>query len=376
MKRLLLLSFFLCLTSTCLLAQVTVAPADDETAGVVYYLPKKSFVVEVTYSKRTDIPGVYAKYAKNLLGINDVITAEKSTYKIENINITPFVEADKKAKYVLKAPETQGKADKAVYVSLSDMGLFCGIGTETRQSDKADDIVMNFADSNVEIPDFNVFSAVSSKFTTVDTTVRVISFDTAFYKFETYSSKAGAVSIEDKAEDAAEKLLEVRQSRLDLLTGFQETNYEAASIKYMDERLTGIENAYLSLFKGYSSVNYYKYSFVYSPENNQVNKEVPVLCFSHETGICTSSKNNGSQVVFLVIPHSEVSQRTQDKSNQHIRYRVPVNAEVFVKYDDRIFAGGVYQIPQLGEIYSIDYQKYKGIYLRPESGNIQNVKVE
>ncbi|MDD4142308.1 MAG: DUF4831 family protein [Bacteroidales bacterium] len=375
MKKLIAISLLVVAFGLPSVAQVTVSQYAKNTDGIVYFLPKKSFVLEISYTEKTTVPGIYSDYAYEMLGIENVIKNEKKSYNIEKISLTPFVEPDQVAKYIIKASETSSKNEKESFVSLNSMGLLCGIGNATTSPAQNQDVTFNYADNKNEIPSFNNFSAVSSQFTAVDTTVRIISFDTSFYKLESLSSKSTKISQKEKAENAVTKLLEMRQNRIDLLTGYQETNYESGTIKYMDNRLLEIENAYLSMFTGYTTVKHLKHTFVYSPDASQLNKEIPILCFSTETGLCNSAKGDSS-ISFLAVSHTGDNDQTAKDDAKGLKYRVPVTAEIYIKYKNAIFAGGIYEMPQFGTIQTLDTQRYKSLSIDPNTGAVINAKVE
>ncbi|MDL2243208.1 DUF4831 family protein, partial [Bacteroidales bacterium OttesenSCG-928-K03] len=348
---------------------------NDNKDGVVYCLPKKSFVIEVIYSEKQNFPGPYSKFASSLLGIDDAIKSQQKSFNIESVAIHPFSEPDNEAKFTLKAPDP-GKVEKDIFLLMNNLGIFCGLTNEK-------DITADFADLNFgnmtnskEMPSFNTFSAVSSQFKTIDTAIRIVSFDTSFYKMELYNSKTQDLTLEEKAEEAVEKLMEVRHSRFELLTGYQETPYEAASIKYMDNRLLEIENAYLSLFRGYTNEKYYRHCFVYTPDVNNLNKDVNILCFSKDSGICSGSRQGSGQLTINVAPHADILKIQAPEDSRGIRYRVPVVADVSIKFGDKVLTGGVFALPQLGNTISLDIQKYRQITVDPETGNIKSVKVE
>ena len=53
----------------------------------------------------------------------------------------------------------------------------------------------------------------------------------------------------EKANEAAQKILEIREARFHLISGYQEVNY-GESMEYMNDQLKELENDYLELFLG------------------------------------------------------------------------------------------------------------------------------
>ena len=348
----------------------------NNTKGIVCSLPKKSFIIEINYTERITKPGPYSEFAKDLLGIDNVVKTEKKSFTINKINMIPFTEPDSDEQYVLTS-ESYSKSEKEAFAIVNNEGIFCGItdnANNLTNIDQLSDISYNFSNEKDNHQSFNTFSAVSSSKTTTDTVMKVNSIDSTFYK--SVISNTEDVTIEDKANEAVETIQNLRQQRYDLLSGLQETNYPYKTLKYMDQHLLEMENAYLSLFIGYSIEKQHTYSITYSPIPSDVNKETSILCFSEETGICNSSRNSSSQITALVIPHNEVETKKEETVvTSGIKYRMPSLAEVYIKYKNETYAGGFYKLPQLGKVKSIEILKNKSILLDHETGTINKISL-
>ena len=352
-------------------AQISMVKYNDSiSSGVLCALPKTSFIVEVHYSENVTKPGIYADYAESMLGIEDVVKKEKRYYSIDDIILKPFIEADENARCYIKN-ESTAKSESECHVHIDENGILIGLGTisDNDITDKADDEQLAFSSKNATVP-FNNYSVVPSLISLTDTISD--NTDTA-YEIITSTEE---MSTEEKAEAALNSMMEIRQQRLDLLSGYQETNYSVEAFRYLASSLKQTEDSYLSMFIGSTSKNEHVHSFIFSPTADNVNKETSVLCFSEETGICSSTRNSNSQITISVIPRNQSVKKEPKLKENGIKYRIPVTAEIYARYKDKTYCGGIYQLPQLGKMMTFDMAKNKYVLYDSHTGSIRSIKVE
>ena len=92
---------------------------EDPQGALTYCLPSTTVSLEVTAVQENFHAGPYAKYAEKYLGVK-ARTADNSTFRITEIKMTPYVEADQNARYTLMT--LNGKVD-ASFLKLSSAGL-------------------------------------------------------------------------------------------------------------------------------------------------------------------------------------------------------------------------------------------------------------
>lgn len=352
-------------------AQISMVKYNDSiSSGVLCALPKTSFIVEVHYSENITKPGIYADYAESMLGIEDVVKKEKRYYSIDDIILKPFIEADENARFYIKN-ESTAKSESECHVHIDENGILIGLGTisDNDITDKADDEQLAFSSKNATVP-FNNYSVVPSLISLTDTISD--NTDTA-YEIITSTEE---MSTEEKAEAALNSMMEIRQQRLDLLSGYQETNYSVEAFRYLASSLKQTEDSYLSMFIGSTSKNEHVHSFIFSPTADNVNKETSVLCFSEETGICSSTRNSNSQISISVIPRNQSVKKEPKLKENGIKYRIPVTAEIYARYKNKTYCGGIYQLPQLGKMMTFDMAKNKYVLYDSHTGSIRSIKVE
>lgn len=354
-------------------AQINVSSYNDSiSGGIVYSLPKKSFIVEVHYTETTKAPGVYSEFAAEMLGVNNIITQESTTYSIKNINIRAITEPDYSARFVAK--NNVSRDEKKYYIHTDSQGIIQSIGNgmyDINSPNNSNDFSISYSNYNNENC-MNLYSIVPAEEYFSDT---VYKEDSSSFEYEIVLSSE-EIPLIDRAEEALDNMLTTRQQRLDLISGYQEVAYDIETIKYMEQSLIEVEKSYLEMFIGSTTDKDYVYSFVYSPAIENAHKEVAILCFSEETGICNSSRS-GSQITFLAKPrHNDNIGKVKNLNNNEIYYRNPVVSEVQVKYNNKTYAGGIFSIPQFGRMINIDITKCKRATFDTQTGSIIDFETE
>ena len=114
-----------------------------------------------------------------------------------------------------------------------------------------------------------------SVFEKVDTIIRKVNIDTMTLERQYLKRTMVEKSPEQKAKEAADFISKIKDNRFNLVTGFQEVNYNKETLEYMDTQLRMMEKEYMKLFTGISIHRPMTFSYSYTPNPNQVNVEVP-----------------------------------------------------------------------------------------------------
>lgn len=354
-------------------AQIKVSNYNDSiSGGIVYSLPKKSFIVEVHYTETTKAPGIYSEFATEMLDVNDIITQKSTSYSIKDITVRAITEPDYDARFVAK--NNVSRDEKKFYINTDSQGIIKSIGSgandESLQNCNGDfsSCYSNYNAAN----SMNLYRIVPAEEYYSDT---VYKDEINSFEYEIVSS-VEEIPLRDRAEEAMENMLNARQQRLDLISGYQEVAYSKETLDYMQKSLLEVEKSYLEMFIGSTTDKDYVYSFVYSPSIENAHKDVGILCFSEETGICNSSRA-GTQITFLAKPRNNDNVgKVKNLNNNEIYYRNPVASEVQVKYNNKIYAGGIYSIPQFGRLVSVDISRCKRATFDTQTGSVINFEME
>ena len=250
------------------------APAFLE--GIVYSLPRTGIRVYVKATKETFVPGPFAGYAEQLLGINKVKTKPDSKWVVSEVRIESFSEPDPEQVYKVMG-------DASYMINLTSEGCISGINlpnvTELPSTVRTNKVV--------QIPDplddfsFDYFT------------------DTPFYipGDSTNGFRPKRIGADEKAAEAAQRILETRLNRYDMVAGMlDEFHPDGEAYKVSLEELKQIEKNYLSLFVGRTIQKDDIFSFDYFPTKASAKGEV-IFRVSDENGVVPADDLSGKPVM-------------------------------------------------------------------------------
>jgi hypothetical protein len=341
--------------------EVVVAPTFVE--GITYSLPRTGLRVYVRATKETFVPGPYAAYAEQLLGIKDVKSRSSSKWKISEVRIESFSEPD---------PEQIFKAmgDASSMLNLTSDGRILGINlpnvTEQQSILKTQKVV--------ELPDpVDNFSFYN--FT-----------DTPFYipGDSTNNFRPKRVSAEQKAAEAAQRILEARLYRYDMASAMlEDLPPDGEGYTVSIEELKNIEKNYLSLFVGRTVEKKDIFSFNFIP-TSALGKGSVIFRVSDESGIVSADDLSGKPVMVefeveksLMKKYTELAKSDNpDAGESGVFYRMPGIATVKIISDLTTIASTRLPIAQFGVVAPLPENVVYGGFMvkyHPETGAIKSV---
>lgn len=346
-----------------------------ESNSLVYALPELKLKVEVWIEKTDFLKGPYSAYANKMLGIDEYIEYNSSTYKIKNIKLSTEFVPDPNQLYSIKLGESSGKSEKSRFLKLEESGLFGGLGQlENKEDGKTNLVFEKIKQGNRS---FNYY-ADANLVEKVDTIIRRVDIDTATIEKATLKRYSVEKDIATRAQDAATYLMEIRKNRFELISGYNEVAYSSGTLQFMSDELKKMEDDYLALFAGKQLISDQYYIFYFTPQSDQPNIIAPVFKFSEESGLgyLTSS---GGEKVSIAIKSNGLAEHLSDISiSDPIRgivYRIPESAEVWVKYGSQEYDKQMMNIPQLGKLQSIQVNQ-NSFEFHPTTGGIKMLEVK
>jgi len=359
-----------------------------EKNELVYALPRTVIAVDVDMSENIIIAGPYAQYATKLLSIENVPLNDTTTYEISDIRLTGVAEPDPKNLYLIK---TFGFYSPIKNLNLTETGIIKSINSN-------DASYQHFIDT------FGMSYINSAKHLLTDVTVqdnlyfdrqknvnRKAKRDTTNNKTKPTNVQVGAKSLVEKAEEAAEFILEIRQNRFKLLSGKSDKNFDAPSLKIALDELNQLEKSYLELFVGKNVGKVRTYRFTYIPEGtNDVTKNI-LFRFSAELGFRKSTDTLGVPYYIEVHKNARIkgledffSSQTDirritgsEATQKGIFYRLPNEADVIISSNNHIEAMQTIPVAQLGQVMALPKKylnsKKTQIEFYPELGSIKNI---
>ena len=156
---------------------------------------------------------------------------------------------------------------------------------------------------------------------------------------------SGERNTEAAAREAAEQILSLRRTRLDLITGEFGEGVFGAGLQSALEEISRLEREYLELFYGKRSITTLAERFIL-PVNSEQPSTV-ITRFSAESGIVAKDDLSGDIILVKITP-SEMSY-PQSELKGTVAYRYANNAEVIVALGGEVLARNILPLYEFGE---------------------------
>ncbi len=348
-------------------AQFTVTSAKNglpgQTEGIFYALPRTTLKFDFILEKTVSFKGPYSQFAERMLGVQDFVTENSSSYRILDLILTPITEPDPDAVFYVRFDDRASKDDQKIPFSLQSDGILLGVGSETISQNAETLSVEKTLVNSPEEKRFNYY-AERNLFQRIDTIVRKITIDTTVIKLPVLHTSWQDRNPEQKARAAADYIQSIREARYLLLSGYQEINY-GNSLIYMDKQLKQLEEAYLSLFLGIKERKIEEHPVYYTPVQNSEGL-VALARLNDEFGIVKSSAKG--ETIQLAIEPIGITQKIPGIGKETLEtvtvinsllYRNPEIAQIEVSFKGKTLLTDRMPIPQLGKISVAPFNKNK-----------------
>jgi hypothetical protein len=353
--------------------------------GVYYTLPRTVLQIDVIVKVEERLKGPLSEHAEKFLGITDAIKYDNTFYQITDLFLTTHVEPDPEAIYYVEMGQRDSKDPRSLLLELNESGYLLSVNTldnQTLRATKSSRQIVMIDGLEYSTDGTNEFIHTGKVTTTYDTILRRVAVDTVLteqmhFRFRT-SNKSG----QEIAVEILEKIDDIRDSRYRLLTGFQETPYEAATIKYMDTELQEMESEYLDLFRGKSFSYLQKYTFHYVPGKNPDKSATSLFRFSSSAGINQSRSSSGEiveiqlEAIFSSHPFDGFQETKKPEILQNgIACRIPGSAVATIRIGKEELLTERITINQFGAIKRLPPQKFKAEFFA-ETGSIKTLVMD
>ena len=320
--------------------------ASDMEGYLTYSLPSTVIVLDVEAVHENFYAGPYAKYAEKYLGIK-ARQKDETSYQIVKVGMTPFVEADLTKRYTVAVKKS---AVDATFLKLSSYGLISfadgNFGTETA-----------WAFPMKSKGDFSELG-VSSNFKSEATTLyRNEKKESEYSRVAVQQNMVVEKTLEQKAAEAAQKIVSLRQQRLQIVTGDTDATYSGEAMGAAVAELTRLEKEYMSLFIGYSETQVQTMSFEVIPSAAKESQMYIAFRVSETAGLIPADNLSGKPIVMEIVPQEVASPVvdvvTAAKGVQYVNYLVPSICTVKLKEGSNLLVQSRMPIYQLGRMSSM-----------------------
>jgi hypothetical protein len=332
--------------------QNVVLPLSDPTViregSIVYGLPRTVFTFSVEFERSIEKPGPYARYAIELLGLDNVITQENESWTIDGIAVTSDEELDPSEFYVIES----NTLFQTNVLALKKEGFILDLNPGLLNSPG------NARLTNEDLIQFSAGDLGSDEYYMVqsDTAYKRISIDSSFVRVPYVVEKKKRLTIDQLAERAAKRLMEMREGKHLILTG--EANVFPQSDAAIIE-INRLEKEYMELFTGKTIKQKVIHTYHIIPNKDTDNKQLVLFQFSDLTGPLNANGKGGSPVTLEIVPEqktkdlaiikkqkSEPTAQVYDK----LYFRVPDMVNLKVSLGPEVFLNTRKLVYQFGEV--------------------------
>jgi hypothetical protein len=320
---------------------------------VLYNLPRTSLQFNIETTRTVTRRGPYYQFAEKYLGISGVPVNDSEIWAISDIQIKALEEADPENYYMLVAKNVHSFA----FLRLAREGFILPIH-QSQITDQTDRF-----QTGMNEPDKLLFTDLGVKrvvFQETQTSMRLMQQDTAFVSVPVLRKEVVRKSMEEKAKEAADFIIDLRMNRFKLISGEYDLFPDGVALDAILKEYKRLEEEYLSLFIGKTFTQFSSHVFEFIPSGNSEVERTVLFRFSDNKGILPQGDLSGRPVTLEVVRENRLESLKGimavglDKENQsRIHYRIPDIALVQVVDGKLIVAKSRFPVAQYGKVLTL-----------------------
>jgi len=324
--------------AACLAASALILRAQDFS----YSLPSTTFVVEVDAVQEYFFAGPYAAFAQQMLGFE----AQKQNSvkaRVTDIRLLPCVETDPNARFTAELGLEH-------LLTMSSQGLVCFRDTLEARS-------LSWRFPKVPARDFSDKGLTDSEKIRLESTLQMVQVDTGFVQRTVTREITETKTLEDKASEAAERILACRQERQNIAMGHTDATFSGEALKAALEELSRIEEENLALFRGYSVTRPLHAVFDVRPSAGERVQRYVAFLLSDTDGL--KAEGRGTPFYLELELESELPEPVDNNTGRRrvLHYREPAICKVRLTQDGLRLMETRVPVYQLGQEYLITVNK-------------------
>jgi len=322
-----------------------------KSEGMVFYsLPRTVLAIKVKVKRTSTFCGPYFAYAEEFLGIKSVPSENKVEWNLDSINIFPYKEADPDEVYALKIEKG---FNTKTFFELNESGFILDPSLNTLLEIDNPGIAPKPVNA---LQGFKEMSVQKYYNETNDTLFKTIFKDSIYIKMPLNKTKTQLKTLKDKAREAADVIVKLRQRRYDFILSDEETLPEVKFFKSDLEELQKMEDDYIALFIGRRVSEFYTTWFFFTPIPNTRESQFEVFRFSNKTGISDRTVSAATPIFLTFEKDNRVKSvndwllNTEHVGKNHLLYRLPDAALVNVVWKGDVLASRKVLVCQFGTV--------------------------
>ena len=286
-----------------------------------YTLPKTAFKVDAVVTKTSNIKGLYADFAEQMLGITNYCKENTTSFELKSITVIPFTVPDEKLQFVVELSSAQMKNNflQSLHTNNAVTGFHAFSTLEQNNADILPDFFKNYADVIMQ--------------QTHETYTETKIIDGMVTQVPITQTKTTTKTLAQQAKEAVSFIEKIRDDRYAILSFAQETTLEKEAFEYLVNQLNELEKKYLQLFTGITILEDIHETFIVYPNKDYA--LLPLCSVTPSTGFSTSmSATNAYNYYLKCTPQSsttlQVNFLTDFRHKKNIGYRIRQAAPVLV----------------------------------------------
>ena len=350
------------LAAMCCVMGAKAQVVNEGDASLVYYMPKNTLQVKINYTAITHKAGPYKDFAKELLGLEDVIERNETHYELKKAVVRTITTPDFSRPVTITA-----QADVPIQLlALTKDGLLAGYNVSSNELRPAFP-----AQQGPKGPQGNHRS-----------------FDRVKANASIPVEVNQAVNKREKAELIAKQIYRLRETRIYLLSGeVDKMPADGEATKEVLRQLDAEEKGLTELFTGTKSVRHLSETFLYEPTQS----ERYILCrFSETDGLIDKEDEVGEPIIFKAEVKKQILGEAQDNTKEQgkrnkdkvvlspIMYNLPGWLDYTIEYGIQCLASKSLPIAQFGIAVPLAQNLFIGktlpqIEFNTQTGNIKTI---
>lgn len=331
MKKYILISTFLAMAfSLCCQTTQKLTANSNNGYGLVYDLPITAIDVTIEAEKIVKQPGIFYRYAKKYLNIDEPISEHSQSWEIKSVVISTRGIADPNERYIMEF-----KKGKSPFMIVSENNFPVAINTENTLTELEPDLPISAEPTPTPLE--------------TDAAQQVLSQ-------EMLQSQSSA----KQAEIAAQQIYVLRQSRTDLITGqADQMPPDGQAMKLILDNISAQEAALTAMFAGTEQRSTEVRTYSITPDN--MANDTIIARLSGSNGLTDTYDLSGEPIYLFSeiieygqLPINEKSGKAKEFPKGGLAYRIPGKAKVSIEYNGTILTEKTLDIAQYGPVFGLD----------------------
>ena len=348
--------------------------------GVFYYLPETRLIVDITVKETHYLKGPFSQYSAKFTGISNVITENKTEYTIEDINLNSFAVPDTSKLFYIETGRMKNKDE--FLLSLNEYGCITALNVPLTETSDENDKSTENENNNSSLPlnvGFEHFATGNTQVKT-DTIIEKIILDTVTIEKQILQHSIIEKSLEDKAKDAADYIRLISENKMNLISGYQEVDYDLSTFNAMLGEINRMQQEYLTLFTG-KTVEYTRHYRIYINPDKAVENNF-IFSFYSTEGVSETEDSlfTDNMYYYQLIPEDRTNavtttiSNTKKNKNKGLACNIPETCVFIIKNGNgTVMLMEKVAVCQLGAIIYLP-SSIRQILLDPASGSVRRIE--